>query len=168
LPPGVPTGDVWQRVCRKSKMLKALKDSSVNASSQEDFDPISRRPRFDSEEMMMRQELRKYLSNVPKTHVSMINETLDPILHYVKQTGRENYSKYKQHLVETGQFSGAKLSPVFLYKTDRDVYENVDSRTKEELYTMIKDLIDAMPDVEKREMFKMQLPKSHRSVKKNN
>jgi len=75
---------------------------------------ISRRPRFDREEMMMRQELRKYLSNAPNSHVSMSNEPLDPVLHYVKQTGRENYSKYKQHLVDTGKFTGTKLSPVFL------------------------------------------------------
>lgn len=64
-PPGVPTGDVWQRACRKSEMLKSLKDNSFSVSSQNDVNvaPISRRPRFDRGEMMMRQELRKYLSN---------------------------------------------------------------------------------------------------------
>lgn len=44
------------------------------------------------------------------------------------------------------------LSPVFLYKTEREEYEKVDSRTKDELYTMIKDLIDMMPDAEKQEI----------------
>ena len=98
----------------------------------------------------------------------MSNEPLDPVLHYVKQTGRENYSKYKQHLVDYGKFTGAKLSPVFLYKAERENYEKVDSRTKDELYTMIKDLIDMMPDAEKQEIFIMQIPESHRAVKKQN
>ncbi|CAG2226545.1 CNBP [Mytilus edulis] len=49
-----------------------------------------RRPRFDQEEMMMRQEVRKYLSNISKCHMSMNNEPLDPVLHFNKQTGREN------------------------------------------------------------------------------
>jgi hypothetical protein len=47
------------RVCRKSEMLKSLKDNSFSVSSQNDVNvaPISRRPRFDREEMMMRQRV---------------------------------------------------------------------------------------------------------------
>lgn len=59
--------------------------------------------------------------------MSIDNEPLNTVLHYIKQTGHENYTKYIHHLFDTGHgfFTGAKLFSVFFYKLERDEYERL-------------------------------------------
>ncbi|CAC5417345.1 unnamed protein product [Mytilus coruscus] len=158
LPPGVPYSEVWQRVSRKCEELKSLKEMSISSYSSS----VSRRPRLDNEELMMRREIRGYLMKSSlNVHSStcMDGESLDPILHNIKQTGRDNYATYKAHLAESGQFGGVKLDPVFLTKINRDEFSKIENKTKDEIRTMINALISLMPDVSVQSLFRSLIPK---------
>ena len=97
LPPGMPSAEIWRRVCRKSTNLKELKDSLCDTSSNKKI----RHKRHLNEVTMMRREVR--LNNLvlpnlnPANLISIDGVLLEGDLSNIKYNAAENYENYKKN-----------------------------------------------------------------------
>ena len=96
LPPGMPSAEIWRRVCRKAANIKELIDSVCDTS----FDKKIRYKRHLNEVTMMRREIR--LNNLvlpnlnPANLISIDGVLLDGDLSNIKYNAAENYENYEK------------------------------------------------------------------------
>ena len=117
LPPGIPTQEIWRRVCIKATNLKDLKNDALSKTS------INEKSYQKHENVvtMIRREVRKKLGH-PKNFApltSFNDHQLDETLVSVTYIAVENYENYKNCYVQNGIFACKILHPIFITLEER-------------------------------------------------
>ena len=150
LPIGLPTTEAWQRVCRRADDLVKIKKQTTKAAGLKDSDEVKKPKRYTREVTMMRRELRNHNHTnepaVQKEMVSLSRAPLDQNLYQLDKLAKNNYIKYKEHLLLTGQYGGCSLTPVSVTESDRLRCASIGNKTKDEILREINVLVSALPD----------------------
>ena len=145
LPPGMPTTETWERVCRKATDLREMKVSATNSSG---IVEKKSHKKIENVVTMMRRKFRNRLFKSPQCYsplTSISNQILDNQLANLKYAARENYENYKEHYTKTKMFGCKILNPVFITKYELEESQRIENKTKKEIINEINLLLAEMP-----------------------
>lgn len=149
LPPGMPTADVWKRVCRKATDLTKLKENALGNLKKSQ----KRYKKHDNEVTMMRREIRslEYITMSPENFSqikSIDGNPLDCEICDFRYNADENYKNYKNELKETQKFGCNILNPIFITPDERKEFNKIETKTKSKIIEEIKKVLSKMPSEE--------------------
>ena len=149
LPPGMPTADVWKRVCRKATDLTKLKENALGNLKKSQ----KRYKKHDNEVTMMCREIRslEYMTMSPENFSqikSIDGNSLDCELCDFRYNADENYKNYKNELKETQKFGCNILNPIFITPDERKEFNKIETKTKSKIIEEIKKVLSKMPSEE--------------------
>ena len=146
LPPGMPTTEKRDRVCRKATELREMKNKATNSA-----DTTERKAykKFENVVIMKRREVRhKLLQSPPQSYrpLSSLNgNLLDAQLTDIKYIAEENYKNYKPSYCASGQFGCKIKNPIFITKIEREESQKIEAKSKNEIANEINILLGELP-----------------------
>ena len=145
LAPGIPSQEIWTRVCRKAETLKELKTSVCEVGNVN-----LKYKRHLNEETMIRRELRSTnLLSVSKSDLKSVDGiTLDYDLTNLKYNANENYNNYRDSYVRNGKFDCEIKIPIFMTPAEREHFNKIENLKKDEIAAEIPKLVSEVPDSE--------------------
>jgi len=141
LPPGMPSAETWQRLCRKAADLRDVKNRALN-QDRNAGEGSKRRLNHSMEVTALRKMFRMnqqgfsdYGEDGPVLAFS--NVILDYDLANVKILSSQNYQKYKESFKLSGIYGKEKLQPLFVTVQERNEYTKIENKTKHEISQII-------------------------------